>query len=658
MVKIVNHILKSAYGDNLPRVETQRPSTTKCRFQRLLEKINELVYRIALLVKLFFKKKRALISFDQLPQDSLSDIIRPLSNLQDRIHLSKTSRQIKENLAFANRQKCFEMLGLIRACVEQEPRLHSVFPHLFEQLSSLGCSPQMLSSDLFQLSSIELNLRQSLRMIALVWGYNNPRVLKKILLKLGYLPATEKACDKRFEELDSHWEYGSLVPRLISRAIVSSCLKSIELLISFVPFSERQGRYGNLSITKTLTAGTLNAKEGRLEVNMAIMCLLRRNLESAAEKKRFTALYGKAAADALAAISPAFNSPLAVSLQNSETDRQIWQAMNCTQCQKEVRDSALPLQKRLKSFLYSPSPNSSERLSVAMQIKTESLHHIPHLLWDRQLSSPKPFLNIRASTEIKHKEQLARAQFNFVRQLSRSRDDNQTDQQNPLSEAHTFGAYEEMRSYTALGERLLSEKYQSSDSLIEALNISLFGSGSQFIALRNAVKSFLYECRKTGVEFPYCKLSVLFDPMQERGRLNLAKNIPLLSESGSFSPDFLTYQWLLTAIIAKLFRRTFYICSAVSFGCGNSPSCDEIDLFINCAVNEIRKYNLWDLNIEHHVRSPTSTGRLFISASFSLPETPSDCAHSIIALHTENSVEMYFVPNNNNQNAISPPTSP
>lgn len=584
-----------------------------------------------------------------LPPEIQSLIFRHLDGVADRCNVAMVHPSLHTGIAFADQQTCRDLTRLINTCLAQEPKLKEIFPHFDKCLSSHG---DLVKLDIYKLSQIALNLRQMLRTIALHWGYYHPDLLRQIVEKLGYLRFDQMGCDQQFDKLDTKWLYGPLIPQLLDRAITSSCISSLKMLLSFIPLSKRLGQDGNLS--SSLAVGTPRAKKGRADLNMAIMCLLRRDLYSRAENRRFAAYYGAKAAGSLAQISPAFDPLQTTALQCEEKDGEIWQLMRCSDKRAEITKAAQELYAMMKrDFKISFIPPIL-CVPTSDQIDEKQLAHIPPVLWDRHLehhASPER-KSIRGGVE--HKSQLMSIRRLFCQAQPPPKS---VAMQLCNSLVKGFATFVEMTLYKSIDEQSRRVfHYRNCPSLFEALHLSLFGYTHHAVALREAVKSFLF---KTGqsAEFPHGKLEALFNPLQENrqpNQLNSKGNL------GRFSPDFLTYEWLLTAVVAKLFGRQIYICSEVSCGKKHLPTGDEIDHFINFSIDELRKYNLWDLEIEHQYWAPKSDGRLYISASFCLQSKTTAPTHSLIAKHSECAVESYFVPvyDEAPKGRFSPPQSP
>lgn len=590
--------------------------------------------------------KTATARLVDIPSEIQSLIYRNLSDSDCR-NLNGMSRSIKANVAFAKRQICIELADLIKDCLVKEPKLALIFPHL---VNSLTPTSDFCEEDHFKLSQTALNLRQALRTIALHWGYSQPDILLKIVEKLGYLRSGHSECDRQFEKVDTRWPYGPLIPQLLDRAIASSCITSLKILLLFIPASKRQGRDGNLS--SSLAAGTPQAKGGRTDLNMAIICSLRRDLYSTAENRRFAAHYGFKAAEQLTEISPAFNCTLAKGLQSEQQDKEIWRLMRCNERRENVAKAAQILHATMEREVEVCFPIPAYAHSTHSQVDQQQLSHIPPVLWDRHLPNAKKKISYLADSEREHQNQLQRIKPSFLRAQKQPLSGDLTTQSYIHIENRTFATLVETTLFKASDEGIGVRYYRSCDSLLEALHLSLYSYTYHAIALREAVKSFLYKTKDA--DFPHSKLDVLFNPLQEPNWHQLRYR------QGCFFPDFLSYQWLLTAAVAKLFGRQFYICSEVNCGIDYPPTVDEIDHFINCATGELRKYNLEDLEIEHQYWLRKLDGKLFISASF-CPQSSSDIpTHSLIAKHNQANQERYFVPVSEDgpKGRFSPPASP
>ncbi len=586
-----------------------------------------------------------------IPQEIQSLIFRDLGAVADRQNVSMVSSSLHTSIASADQQTCSDLTRLINICLAQEPKLKKIFPHFKKCALSRAA---FLEKDIYKLSQTALNLRQMLRTIALHWGYYHPHLLKQIIEKLGYLRFDQLGCDQQFDKLDTKWLYGPLIPQLLDRAITSSCISSLEVLLTFIPLSKRLGRDGNLS--SSLAVGTPRAKKGRADLNVAIMCLLRRDLYSRAENRRFAAHYGVKAADSLAQISPAFDPVQTMISQSEEKDSEIWQLMRCSDKRAEITKAAHQLHVIMERDIEISFPAPCLYHPTSGQLDDSQLVHIPLVLWDRHLAYQKTSSRKGIQNEIEHKGQLMSIKRSFCRaQLPPENDAMQLCN----SMVKGFATFVEMTLYKSTQEQPLQVlHYRNCPSLFEALHLSLFGYTHHAVALREAVKSFLYKTDGKSSEFPNSKLEALFNPLQENRQQ--PNQINSRGDQGRFSPDFLTYQWFLTAVVAKLFGRQIYICSEVSCGKKHLPTSDEIDHFVNFSIDELRKYNLWDLEIEHQYWAPKSDGRLYISASFCLQSKTVAPVHSLIAKHSEDEVERYFVPvlEDAPKGRFSPPQSP
>lgn len=533
-------------------------------------------------------------------------------------------------------KRCQNLLALLEVLVNLEPRLCQVFPQLpkFLQWRRHALTLPVFSGDLYLLSRAETSLRESLRMLAIYWAYGRPRELESILIALGFTPNDNPECENRFEPIDTNWTSGPMMPHLFDRAIISSNLQALRLLLKFVPLSKQ-----NLNILSE----TSSRKKNRADLHLTIMCLFYRDTWSTAESARFRSRFGTGALRALGEISPVFQPGRVVQLQSEETDRQIWQLMHgplgrdqVMQCAKACCDRLID---KVRSTFIPPLPGSAP---ICLDLETAQIEHMPFAMLGRFLKSPPANSPIDAIDLHARGLDLAESHFAGERRRSSAYAVGDLLCENLISK-WLPRAPDELTHYRSQG-RSNGGKYHRNLHLLDALYRSLFGDSSGFFELREAVKHFLYCSAKLrqGAPFPDARLTKLFNPLCDSNNSeSLVDYGAHLASSKSFLMNILYYQWLLTAIVSKLFERQILLVSNAEIEREGERDAEDIHI-AHCACAMIGEYSLEDVQIDFSTRQRDQSWTA--CAHFSPSARADHSPHLVVAKYGWKSPQQYFTP--------------
>lgn len=584
--------------------------------------------------KIFFSCPSVPPTFQSLPGNILLEIHKQL-DFRDAARLTLVNKFQRQFYIDLRNSDTLQLLSLGRQILDLEPQLKVVFPQFevlantCEQSRGVGQS----SSTFYSSNAQYKDVVESLRHFCVYWAYNHPKLLEKLLLRLGFLPTFHPLCEVKFEELDSNWSTGPIMPHLFDRAILASNIESIRVLRGFIPQCIKSpSNFSDLS----------KVKVHRANIHFTILCIYRRCDWSVAENKRFAAKFGTLAAFALEKVSPAFAPDACERLQSSVKDTCIYEFMDCAEHPDQLRESADNCCKMLRSKVEKIfCPPSLEAQPTFLQLPPAHRRYIPYSMLGRMLKPSGAFgaPDFDGSWEQRHVFALDL----IARGVSHRPG-------SPLRAASRISAqfldqlypcaFDEIPRYSIhYGSRTLTLRPHR--SLLETLVFSLYGSVEEVDELRVAIQRFLRDHEPIqGSAFALSKLDTFFDPLAEFQRGQMVSGLYALDISPEVWSKFLIFEWLMVASVSKIFDKPFHmIC-----GIGRTAYFDteENEKYLECICQELLKYNLGEINLGYYTNE--ETGVLSISAIFIPPGNTETNPHFLIAQHSAKEPQLYLTP--------------